>query len=278
MTVATLTRISRRDLSDVVVRSLRVAGVSHGEAKRTAALLDHLEVHRGQGVAMLAELVGAGLDRLPIPDRIDVRPAGSAGVTVDAGATTALLLAPALVDLIRVRAATGSTLLWLTSARQLATLDAVIAATARADVATVTAFQEHGQLVCVVGCPTPEGPAVLVDRWARPPRQDDHAGLLADAAEYSVEQLPETARAQLRAAIATAHEASRPGPPHAVAVIAAAQVHPGDADAETRRRAAASRSRDEQAWASGLTVEATAWDQVLEASRTWLVDDERQAG
>jgi hypothetical protein len=276
MSMATLTRISRRDLADAAVRTMRVAGVSHGEAKRAAVALDYLEVHRGTGIMTLAEMVDAGLDTMTIPGHIDVGPTGPHGIRVDAGGASSLLVVATLVDLLRLHTCDEPTVLWLASATQPSTLEAVIAATARSGMATVGAFVDHDRVGSISGSPTPDGPAVSLDR--QPPAPLNQVGweMLSEGATRSAAELSERCRSSLRAALdaerrATIHMASSS---ETVAVIATVAASASESPTEACRRAAAARSIEQRAWDEGLVVDAAAWDQVHNAATRWLVVDE----
>jgi hypothetical protein len=94
MADATTLRISARQLADAAYRALRVAGIPSGVAADAARDAVELERRRGRGLDVLNHILDTGPSSPLLSCQAD-----SAGTTLDARGTSALLLAVPLVAL-----------------------------------------------------------------------------------------------------------------------------------------------------------------------------------
>lgn len=254
-TVAHTTRISRRDLHDCAVRILRVAGSTHGEAKRAALVVEHLEIHRGIGVDTLSAAVDDLASVLAITGSVEPEALGPGSWNVSAAGRSAVLLVPPLADLLRSRADEPPVGVRIDGLRDVEGLEALVLGVARTGHTAIAAWATTDSqelavgLAGAAGAGLLRGPCVGIETLA--------ARLGCDAA---ADGWPQGERSSDRALIA-------------IVAMLTDVLDPDDVEPLRAVGADMLEKREDEVARSGLAVSADAWQRVASAARRWLVDD-----
>lgn len=269
--------VSIREVGDVTFRLLCAAGVPAGCAARAAAMVQHSEVHRAEGLRLLHAQLGLIERGGGHPAGIAVAADSERLLALDAAGRSALAAGPPALDLAFERAATlGLGAVWIRNAHGLALLDELPYRAASRGRALILSFAdpESATARTVVGSPGEDGVLLVEGKLPGP-------SLLHQAvAAFDLELLDTESVVEAALAVGLREEV-----PRGAAVVALAGAVDGEwvaaAPDVTVRTEVELRQALQDAARRGVSVRRSVWQDLYGAACRVLVrerDEQTKAG